>query len=289
VVIGLLALVASACGATDNGGALGPSRNISGTTLPSGALQGRLPGGVARAGVLHVGVLASSPPYAVAGSDGQPLGLEIDLIQAVARVLGLKAAFVSEGAPALGAGLGSHQLDLIVGGFVDTVAARTRGTHFVDYLRGASAVVVRQGNPSRVAGAGDLCGRTVGFVDTTAPGAARLIGACAASGRPVRVVGPLPVTQLATAVGQGQADAAFEDSLAANYVAQASAPPAELAVLDGVSDPVLHGLALGDASLAPALQAAVQATMGDGTYTRLVDRWGAQGWVVSSASIDAGA
>jgi polar amino acid transport system substrate-binding protein len=291
-LLGLAALVGTAaggCGATDNGGALGPARNPTGSTLAAGALRSRLPAALARANVLHVGVLPATSPYISVGDDGRSTGLDVELLQEMGRMLGVNVTFTAEAAPALGAGLVSHQLDVIAGGFLDTPSARAQGAHFVDYLRGASAVLVRQGNPAHVTGVADLCGRRVGVPDPTSAAPARAVAACAGKGRPVRLIGPLGPTGLAAGLAGGQFDAVLEDSLTASYAAQASAPPAELAVLDGSSDPVLHGLGLTDAVLAPGLQAALQAAMSDGAYARILARWGAQGDALASASIDGGA
>ena len=285
----LLAPLAGACGATDNGGALGPSRNPTGTTLAVGTLHSRLPAALARANALHVGVQPADAPYASAGGDGQSVGLDVDLLREIGRLLGVSVTFTAEAAPALGAGLASHRLDVIAGGITDTASARTAGAHFVDYLRGASAVLVRQGNPSHVSGVADLCGRRVGVVDPALTAPARVAAACAAKGRPVQLMGPLSTAALAAGLGGGQFDAVLEDSLMASYAAQASAPPVELAVLDGTSYPVLHGLGVLDVSLAPGLQAALEAMVSDGTYGRILARWGAQGGALASPSLDGGA
>ena len=284
----LLGLLGTACGATDNGGALGPSRNPTGTTLAAGALRSRLPAGLAAAKVLRVGVQAASAPYASAGADGQPVGLDVDLLKEIGRLLGVSVTFTPASAPALGASLAARHLDVIAGALTDTASVRARGVHFVDYLRGASAVVVRQGNPAHIAGVADLCGRRVGVVDPAAAAPARVAAACASKDRALRVVGPLSPAALAAGLGNGQLDAVLEDSLMASYAAQASAAPAELAVLDGSSDAVLHGFGLLDPTVAPSLQAALQGMTGDGSYGRILARWGAQGGALRSPTVDAG-
>ncbi len=183
---------------------------------------------------------------------------------------------------------GCSQVDVIAGGFTDTASARAAGAHFVDYLRGASAVLVRQGNPAHVNGVGDLCGRRVGVVDPTAQTPARAAAACAAKGGKPTFVGPLTPAALAAELGTGQLDAVLEDSLMASYAAQASAPPAELTVVDGTAYPVLHGFALLDAALAPGLQAALQAMSSGGSYGRILARWGAQGGALAAPVFDGG-
>lgn len=284
----LLGMVGSACGATDNGGALGPSRNPSGTTVPAGTLHARLPAALARANALHVGVQPGNAPYVSAGSDGQSVGLDVDLLREIGRVLGVSVTFTAEAPAALGGGLVSHQIDVIAGGFTDTASARAARAHFVDYLRGASAVLVRQGDPAHVNGIGDLCGRRVGVVDPMAQASARAAAVCAATPRKPMFVGPLSPAALAAELGTGQLDAVLEDSLMASYAAQASVPPAELTVLDGTAYPVLHGFALLDAALAPALQAALQAMTSDGSYGRILARWGAQGGTLTAPVFDGG-
>ncbi|HWW54379.1 MAG TPA: transporter substrate-binding domain-containing protein, partial [Acidimicrobiales bacterium] len=134
------AVVLAGCGATDNGGAVGGANGgKSATTLPAGTLRADLPAAVASAGALRVGIESGSAPLSSTGSGGTPTGLDVELLQAAARLLGTSITFVGESQAAIGAGLRSGKLDLGVGALADSASSRAGGLHFMDYLRGQLA------------------------------------------------------------------------------------------------------------------------------------------------------
>jgi ABC-type amino acid transport substrate-binding protein len=94
---------------------------------------------------------------------------------------------------------------------------------------------------------------------------------------------------LGSRLGSGQVDAVVEDSLVANYAAQASVAPTELSVVGSPSDPVLYGIAVANPELERAIAAGLAAVFDDGTYARILGRWGSPGAAVASMTTDGGA
>jgi polar amino acid transport system substrate-binding protein len=290
-VLAIVGLAAVGCGATDNGGAVAGPAGAAGTasTLSAGSLHGSLPAAIAAAGTLKVGVEPGAPPLSSTSASGASSGLDIELLQAVTRLLGVNVTFVPLSLPAIAADVRAHQVDLGAGTLADASALRTGGLQFLDYLRGQSAVVVRAGNPTHVGGINDLCGRHVGVVDVASATSTRIVAACAAAGRPVQLSGPAEPAVLGARLASGQVEVIVEDSLVAGYAAQASVAPAELSVVGAPADPVLYGIAVANPDLERAVAAGLTAVLNDGTYSRILNRWGAQGAAVAAMSTDGGA
>jgi polar amino acid transport system substrate-binding protein len=291
VLAALVLAVTAACGAQDNGGAVGGTAiSATGSTVPAGALHDRLPAAIAAAGTMRVGLFAGRAPFEFSPAGlNQPAGLDAELAQALGRVFGVSVAFVNEPIAALAGSLGAHRVDAVLSALPDEAADRAAGMDFVDYLAGSSAVLVLRSNPARVSSADDLCGRVVGVVAGTgaAASAHARATACAARGKPAMTVREWPdhESMVAELVG-GRIAAVLDDTLVATYAAQSSVAPAELSVVGAPVDPFVYGIAVAKDAKAwrDALVAALRTLQTDGTYGAILNRWGAAGDAVQAGS-----
>jgi polar amino acid transport system substrate-binding protein len=293
--VAIAALAMAACSATDNGGVVGGQAQARQPVGPPGALHGRLPATVATRGVLRVGAAVGRAPLLFYGTGTTvPEGIEWDLLQAIGRQLGVSITVTNVPLAGLGPDLAAGRIDAFMSGFVDLKRFEAQGIDFVDYLTGRTGALVRQGNPSRITGAGDLCGRSVVVQLGTASqlAAAQTDADCRRRGRPAlstRVAADH--AGLLRMLTSGQVQAALDDAVVAAYTAQGSTGPDTVEAVGPGIDPVPYGMgvARSDQALSSALQAALRAVIADGEYDQDLARWGGEGSALRTAPIDAGA
>ncbi|MER5867328.1 transporter substrate-binding domain-containing protein [Kitasatospora sp. NPDC002040] len=153
------ALVLSACGSAGGGD-------------DRMSLHDRLPQSIRTAGVITVGGSFTAAPVIFKNGQGQPDGLDVDLAAAMEKELGIRLEFVDAGpfANVLPGVLGK-KFDIGMSGITDTRERQlgldkndqqvNDGVDFVDYFMAGIGIVVREGNPKKVATIDDFCGRSV--------------------------------------------------------------------------------------------------------------------------------
>ncbi|GGO88547.1 ABC transporter substrate-binding protein [Nocardioides phosphati] len=125
------------------------------------ALSAKLPADIRKAGVIKVGTEAQYPPFESLADDNKTIvGLDPDLAAAVGQVLGVKLVYTNMAFDGLLPALDSGRFDLVQAAVTDT-KAREKQYDFVDYFMTGQAIVVKKGNPDKIAGVDDLCGRSV--------------------------------------------------------------------------------------------------------------------------------
>ena len=117
------------------------------------------PPNVAKAGAL---VYCSDMTYPPEESlqDGKPVGSDIDIAAAVARLMGVKARFKQVGFDGLIAALLTKRCDAVISGMTDN-AQRRKQVDFADYMALGYSLVVAKGNPHHVTGLASLSGLRV--------------------------------------------------------------------------------------------------------------------------------
>jgi polar amino acid transport system substrate-binding protein len=164
---------------------------------------------VQAAGILLVGLDPTYPPFEVADKNGV-YGLDVDLAQALAEELGVKAQFVYFGYDGLYDALGTKQVDVLISALV-IIPDRTRDFSYSEPYFDAGEILIVLADNETIETMADLSGRTVavelgslGHVEAT-EWAKRVEGL---------VVRPFPTADEAlTAVQQGSADAALTDAI----------------------------------------------------------------------------
>jgi polar amino acid transport system substrate-binding protein len=290
LVVLLLGWSTVGCSTKDNGGTVG-GPIVQEHLTPPGQLHANLPAAIAASGQLRVGAALDRPPLMFyATGTTTPEGVEADLLQSITRQLGVRVTLVNLPLVQLGPALLHHQIDAIAGGFVDIKPFEGAGINFVDDLTGHSAVLVRQGNPNKVGGPNDLCGRTVALVAGTAQQSAalQLSGICP-EGKPIAFRNEANHAAVIDDVISGRAQAAFDDSVVADYAAQASTGAATLMVVGSAVSPLPYGIGVvnTDSELLNVIQAALLAVIRDGEYDAALARWGAEAAALRTAPINA--
>jgi polar amino acid transport system substrate-binding protein len=154
---------------------------------------------------------------------------------------------------------------------------RAEQVDFVPYMRIGNEIVVRAGNPLKIASRADLCGRrvavTLGGIEETY--ARQDADGCKKAGKPDVVILTLPTAQdSALSLRQGRADALFDSTPgAAKLVAEL--PDVFQVAGDTFENNTQIGIAVrrGDAAMKDAVAAAMQEAVKDGTYARLMEKY----------------
>ena len=290
----LVLLVVAGCSASDNGGTIGGGPVSEVRLGPAGALKQALPADVAARGTLRVGAAISRPPllfYATGTVTAE--GIDQDIMQAIGRQLGITITLANVPLQQLGPEVIANHIDAFTSGFVDIKPFEGAGIDFIDYMTGRSSVLVRDGNPAKVGGPDDLCGRTVSLIAGTAQQIAgiALDGRCKTRQKPaVSFHGEADHAAALNDLTSGRVDALLDDSVVAAYTAQVSTGPTTVQVAGAAVDPMPYGIgvARGNAELRNALQSALQAVIRDGEYDAALAKWGGSTAALRTASINAG-
>jgi polar amino acid transport system substrate-binding protein len=204
-----------------------------------------------------------------------PVGSDVDIGNAVARVMGVKATFKNTGFDGIVAALLSRRCDAIISGMTDT-PARRKQVSFVDYLNVGMSLMVRNGNPQHITGLASLSGHSVAVeVGTTERDVLSKENATLAKQyrKPIGIHVFSRDTDAATALATGKVDAYFADSPpVAYYVSKA---PGQFAFAGPQINAAPIGIAVrkSDTPLRHAIAKGIQRIYADGTMKRILTQW----------------
>jgi polar amino acid transport system substrate-binding protein len=203
-----------------------------------------------------------------------PVGSDIDIGSAAARLMGVKAKIANTGFDGIIPALLSHKCDAIISGMNDT-PTRRKQVSFVDYLRVGQSLMVQKGNPKHVSNLASLSGQRVSVeVGTTNAGflqteSQRLQ---AVGKKAIDVVTFPKDTDAANALKTGKVDAYFGDApVVAYYIKRDSS----FAFAGQPVNPIPVGIALrkDEGQLRTDLQRAIRMMYSKGTMRRILTRW----------------
>ncbi|MBA5220256.1 ABC transporter substrate-binding protein [Streptomyces griseoaurantiacus] len=250
-----------------------------------------LPAAVRKAGTLKVGSAIGAPPgaYYPNGPDKAPAGQDIDLADAVAKVLGVRLQRQDASFETILPALGSGKYDFGTGNFGVTTA-RLKTIDFVTYIDDGQGFAVKKGSTTlkkKVTDLTQLCGLTIGTgagttFETTL---AAEKDVCAKAGRKpydVKVYSENAATL--TALQQGRIDVIMSTINGLRH--QAAQPASGTAFLGEY-----HRLDVGftfkkHSPLTKAFRAAVNTLIKNGAYARILDKWGTTGSAIDASRIN---
>lgn len=164
IAVGLI-LTTAGCsteGGSPVGGATPGQSDGEGSIQRVDALYDRLPDAIKKSGVIESGGILY-PPYAFYADDNTTLtGAQIDLSQALGKVLGVEVRnTVVQSVPGLLTGIESERYT--VAAFVGDTVERQGAVDFVDWVTLSAAFLVAKGNPAKIGDISDICGLRVGM------------------------------------------------------------------------------------------------------------------------------
>lgn len=270
------------------------SKTLLGTLQTDPKLAALVPAGF-QGKKLVVGANLQSPPTGFLAEDSTtPIGLDIDIITAAAKTLGLEVSVQNMAFNTLITSLQTKRVNVTIANMNDN-KVRQEKIDFVDYFNSGMKFLVKKDNPSGIKSVEDLCGKTAGAV----VGAAAVdwvqktaTPACTAKGKPEVKVSTNEInTQLYTDLKTSRIDLVVDDLPLLSYVAETSAGGGDFQLADNeLIDPVPYGIGFNkeDPQLRDAVQAAVQKMMDDGTYAKILKNWQVTAGARTTATINGG-
>jgi len=234
-------------------------------------------------GVLQVGAdIAYAPMEFFEEGTTTPLGLDIDLGEALAEEMGARGEFINTGWDGIIGALKVERFDVIMSSMTIT-DERSKEIDFVPYFSAGTDILVSKGNPENIEGIEDLSGLTVamqvGTIQVEQLNAAN--EEFKEAGEPeadilIFDLNPLAVEQ----VRLGRADAVLADSPVVANDARLSEGELEALGLAIESAPYGIGLRKTSTELKAAIEDALQNMIDDGTYDDILDKWGLAGGAI---------
>lgn len=292
----LLLPVLAGCGTdTESGpGAAGaaspaPSDDVTSALKKNAALANLLPADVRAQGTLRIASYVGAPPsaYFPDTSTREPAGLDIDIADAVSKLLGLRLERQDASFEAILPALGSGKYDLGTGNFGVT-DERRKTIDFVTYINDGQGFAVRKDDTSldKVTTLEQLCGKIVGTSAGTTFEATlnSRKGVCADAGKkPYTVKVFSDQGAITTSLQQGRIDVVMSTINGLRY--QAAQPAAGVRFL-GEFHRLDVGFAFAKGSpLLKAFQGAVNELIKNGTYGRILEKWGTQDSAIKESQI----
>jgi polar amino acid transport system substrate-binding protein len=287
------ALVLSACGggsSTSSSGSSGSSSSSS--ALPSvsadPALAAKVPAAIKADGSISVGSDTTYAPSEFIAADGQTIvGFDVDLFGLVAQKLGLKAQFQTAPFDSIIAGVGSGKYEIGVSSFTIN-KAREANANMISYYNAGTQWATKKGNPNNI-DPENACGKniavqkaTVQVDDITARSKK-----CTDTGKKAITIDQYEAQSDATAaIVSGKDDAGLADSPVMAYAVQQT--KGQLQLLGSVYDAAPYGYVVkkDQTEFAQAIADAVKALIADGSYAKVLSKWGVQSGAITNPTVN---
>ena len=224
---------------------------------------------------LQVATDATYPPDEMM-SGSKMIGFDVDLINAVAKTLGVKVAETNVTFDNIIAGISSGKYQIGNSSFTDN-KAREKTVNFVDYFQAGEGVYAKSSAKVSFKGLKSFCGTKVavetGTIEQTD---AQATAKTCPSGKKLTVMTFSTQTEANVAVSSGQATFGFLDSQIAGYVVAQSKGTFKL--VGNAVNVAPYGIATAKTAagkqMARAIQAALKTLIANGTYTNILKHWG---------------
>jgi polar amino acid transport system substrate-binding protein len=289
LLVALAALIAAGCG----GGGSKSSATTTTTTNAAAAagmnstIAAEVPAKIKSKGTLTVATDATYPPNEFVGSNGKTLtGWDVELGQALGKVMGLNWKFVNASFDTIIPGLQSGKYGIGMSSFTDT-KERQKVVDFVTYFSAGTAFYVKSGGPA-INSLADLCGHSVGVErgTTQASDATAQNGKCKKAGKPGVGVHVYPDQNAANlAIQSGRQQVGMADSPVAAYIVKQSNGTFKLTGKPYNTAPYGIAIPKSNGMTKPILDA-LKDLMSNGTYTSLLKKWNVQQGAINNPAIN---
>jgi polar amino acid transport system substrate-binding protein len=256
--------------------------SVSATTTASAATK--LPANIQKSGVINVGLDATYSPNEFKDKNGKAIGWEVDLFNAVAKKLGVKANYVIAGFDTIIAGVKAGKYDVGVSSFTDN-KEREASVDFVNYFSAGTQWAVKKGvklDPN------NACGKIVSAMtgSVQADDIKAKSADCTKAGKKAITLLTFDSGEQATsAVVLGRADATAADSPVLAYAVLQT--KGKLALAGKIYGEAPYGIPVAKKStLTKSIQEAFVAIKADGTYDSILKNWGVEAGAVSKFTIN---
>ena len=221
---------------------------------------------VRSAGVLKIGTEGTYPPFTYHDKAGKLVGFDVEIGEAVAQKIGVKAEFLEGKWDGLIAGLDAQRYDAVINQ-VGITDARKQKYDFSDPYIASKAVLIVRADDDSIKAFGDLKGKKAAQSLTSNFGKlAEQSGA--------ELVGTDGFDQSIQLVMTGRADATINDSLSFLDFKKHK-PDANVKIVAEVADADHSGIIMrkGEPELQSAINKALAEIKADGTYQKIADTY----------------
>ncbi|GGX56156.1 ABC transporter substrate-binding protein [Streptomyces minutiscleroticus] len=300
-VVGALAvagaLLLSGCGdQTKN------DKKDSGSAADSAPLADKLPQAIRDAGVIKVGSDIAYAPVEFKDKSGKTVGIDPDLADAMGKQLGVRFEFENGTFDTLLTGLRSKRYDIAMSAMTDTkdrqegVDSDTgkkvgEGVDFVDYFTAGVSIYTRKGDDQSIKTWDDLCGKKVVVQrGTVSHDLAKEQAEKCPKGETLSIEAFDNDQQAQTRLRAGGADAGSSDFPVAAYAVKTSGGGKDFELVGEQVEAAPYGIAVAKSNtqLRDALKAALDAVIEDGSYGKVIAKWGVEAGAVDEATINGG-
>jgi polar amino acid transport system substrate-binding protein len=254
----------------------------------STSLANAVPAAIKSKGTLTVAADATYAPDEFIATDGSTIiGMDADLAQSIGQVLGLKVTMVNATFDTIIPALQSGKYDLGMSSFTDE-KSRQKSVNFVDYFSAGEGYYVSASSKYHPNGLKALCGHSVSVESgTTEQSDAQAEAKVCAKDK----LGAIKVLSFSTqdeanlAVSSGRANVGFADSQVAQYIVAQSKGQFVSSGTAFKTGP--YGIAIPKGTtMDKSVQGAVTTLIADGTYLKILKKWGIQAGAVKTAPIN---
>jgi polar amino acid transport system substrate-binding protein len=287
--LGAPALVIAAlagCGSSSSSSSTTASTATSAAANP--AVVAQVPAAIKSKGTLTVAADATYAPNEFVAPDGHTvIGMDADLMKALGAQMGLNVKMVNATFDTIIPGLAAGKYDVGASSFTDT-KEREKTVDFVDYFEAGTSFFAKSSANPGVETLADLCGKTVSVEkgttqqeESTAQSAK-----CTKAGKKAVTVLTYPDQNGANlAISSGRAELGMADSPVADY--QVKQSNGQFKLIGKSYGPFTYGIAIPKQSgMTTPVLAALKALIADGTYKRILTKWGVQDGAITSPKVN---
>lgn len=240
------------------------------------------------AGAVRVATSADYPPNEFVSSTGDVVGIHADMGKALGEIIGVDFEFTVTSFDGIIPGLQADRYEIGMSSAAVT-NERKEIVDFVSDILGANALMVRADFEADSADLDLICGLTVGVGKGTieAERATTQSEKCVEEGKDAATIQTYPSqVEAVLALTSSRVDAIWAAGLALSYIEKGN--PGVIKVIGrDLFVPGTNGIMLTkDNGLAEPVQRALQQMIDDGTYTAILDKWGAGAYGVDKAEIN---
>ena len=236
------------------------------------------PSDLTTAGKLTIATHLTTPPQGFLDND-KPAGFAIEIGEAIAGQMCLKAEFVNMAFAGMFPGLDARKFDTIIGG-IGITPQRQESFDFVPYFQGGVRLITRKDTNHSFNSEHDLCGLPVATQtgSTEAIGLERANKETCPEGKKITIMGYPNFNEAVQQLRKKVAEVAFLDWPFANYLAQ-TVPDLKLAspILSGTPGRPRnkHGMVVrkGDSAMLQALTESLKRIQASGEYDKILAKW----------------
>ena len=285
-VVALTVLALAGCGSSSSNTSSNATTATSSAAVASGGAL--VPAALEAKGTLDVATEAHYAPNEFIASDGHTIvGMDPDMMTALGEVMGLKVNMINANFETIIPGLAAGRYDIGASSFTDT-KEREKTVDFVDYFSaGISFYAKTSANPG-VSELKDLCGKATAVEKGTVEQeeAEKQSKACTKEGKKAVTVLSYPGQNAVNlAVSSGRAELGMADSPVVAY--QIKQSDGQFKLIGKSYEFAPYGFAIPKTSgMTTPILAALKHLIADGTYLKILTKWGIQAGAISTPTIN---